>query len=827
MRYILLFGLLILTSLVVAQERNIKTLSNAKKHKIAKELNSSGGYYEAISHVKELLEKDSTNKEYLYTLAEAYFLSRDYVNAELYFKKVVDLDGKDVSLALFKYAESLKYNAKYKEAQESFDAFQKSKYKDAKGEKYKLFAKNEVSSCEFAIAALHDSAETAIVHLGDNINSGYTEFSPRPENDTSLIFASLQSDSVLTVGHGEMHYHHVKLYRSNNNGSEWEQPTEIKDLNTDYESNANGMFSPDGKRFYFTRCQQNRKAEMICDIYVSIYENGLYQKPQKLDDNVNIEGFTSTQPYIYEFQDGKTKSEMMFFASNRPGGKGGMDIWSCSIQNGKCKKPTNMGPIVNSIRDEMSPFYDVAYGCIYFSSNYHHGFGGYDIFRSLGKPGKWEKPVNIGIPFNTRVDDTYFILKRDKREGYLVSNRPGGIHLTSETCCDDIYSFVYDKPLLFALNPLDEKTQKKIDITNVIVLSRQLEEGENDSMNIFLPDSAQGYIAIQRDYIMKLLLAQVSDSGQEQFTALSSIVQQPISGPDSINLAAQRVKQINDSLTELRAKNYKYDTIKAYHDNIYNDLTQKQNPQSIYNLEPNREYKITVVVPNSDTVHVVFYTDKENNVHMKEMSSKVSKEEVDNENIKILSLKMLMNNSSNTKQLASKALKNESEKVAEKTKTQEVNLSEFTITKVIEEKESNKVKKGMELKVILNYDFDDVSFFEVNHGSLDSLVYLLNKYPELKINVDAHTDNKGSEKYNMKLSERRASSIKKYLNEKGIADDRMKSKGFGEKIPIAPNENEDGSDNPEGRQMNRRAEIIILDYSSPKQASSKTGKSKK
>ena len=824
MRYYILLSVLLLLNLATfAQERDVKALSNAKRHKIAKDLNSSGGYYEAISHAQELLQKDSLNEEYLYTLAEAYFLSRDYVNAELYFKKLVDIEGKNISLALFRLGESLKYNGKYKEAQQCFDVFQKSKYKEAKGEKYKLFAKNEVASCQFAIKAIHDSAFVKVEHLGDNVNSGYTEFSPQPLSDSMLIFASLQSDSVLTVDHGEIHYHHVKLYTSENKGEGWQSPEEIKELNTNYESNANGVFSTDMTRFYFTRCQQNQNAQMICEIYVSAYQNGVYQKPKKLDDNVNVDGFTSTQPYIYELQNGKTKIEMLLFASNRPGGKGGMDIWSCTVQDGKCKKPTNLGLVVNSIRDEMSPYYDPAYECIYFSSNYHHGFGGYDIFRSLGKPGKWEKPVNIGVPFNTRVDDTYFIMKRNKREGFLVSNRPGGMHLMSETCCDDIYSFAYDKPLIFALNPLDEKTLKKNEGAKVTVLSRKLEENENvDSAYAVMPDSMRNALAtMPRDSVMKILLAQATpDSGQGPM-ALSSVVNQPYSN-DSITMAAQRSRYIADSLNNVRRANLKYDTVYSYQDNIYNDLTQKQAPQAIYQLEPDREYRIKVVVPGLDTAHVVFYTDKENNVHVKDMSSKVSKEEVENENIKILSLKMLMKSS--TPQVASKET-NKKEKVEVVKAKEQVNLSDFTITKVIEEKESNKVKKGMELKVILNYDFDDVSFFEVNHGSLDSLVYLLKKYPELKINIDAHTDNKGTEKYNMKLSDRRAVSIKKYLNEKGIDDERMKSKGYGEEKPIAPNELEDGSDNPDGRQMNRRAEIIILD-STPAKTKTQPAKSK-
>ncbi|MEY4703553.1 MAG: hypothetical protein RIR96_1450, partial [Bacteroidota bacterium] len=90
------------------------------------------------------------------------------------------------------------------------------------------------------------------------------------------------------------------------------------------------------------------------------------------------------------------------------------------------------------------------------------------------------------------------------------------------------------------------------------------------------------------------------------------------------------------------------------------------------------------------------------------------------------------------------------------------------------------------------------------------LVQLLKDNPTLSIQLNAHTDSKGEEDYNLKLSDARANSVVNYLVKKGIDKKRLTAKGFGESTPIADNENADGTDNPEGRQKNRRTEFQVI-----------------
>lgn len=107
------------------------------------------------------------------------------------------------------------------------------------------------------------------------------------------------------------------------------------------------------------------------------------------------------------------------------------------------------------------------------------------------------------------------------------------------------------------------------------------------------------------------------------------------------------------------------------------------------------------------------------------------------------------------------------------------------------------------------YDFNKADLKPASYPALDEIVRMLNTYPNMSIELGAHTDSKGSDTYNMKLSEARAQSVVKYLVEKGIAAERLVAKGYGETAPIAPNEI-DGKDNPEGREKNRRTEFKVL-----------------
>jgi OOP family OmpA-OmpF porin len=111
----------------------------------------------------------------------------------------------------------------------------------------------------------------------------------------------------------------------------------------------------------------------------------------------------------------------------------------------------------------------------------------------------------------------------------------------------------------------------------------------------------------------------------------------------------------------------------------------------------------------------------------------------------------------------------------------------------------------------IHFDFNKATLTADAKTSLDTSIFkLMNENPEIIIEIGAHTDSKGDDKYNMNLSQKRAESVVNHLASKGIAAKRIIAKGYGETKPIAPNQNPDGSDNPEGRDKNRRTEFKVI-----------------
>jgi OOP family OmpA-OmpF porin len=111
----------------------------------------------------------------------------------------------------------------------------------------------------------------------------------------------------------------------------------------------------------------------------------------------------------------------------------------------------------------------------------------------------------------------------------------------------------------------------------------------------------------------------------------------------------------------------------------------------------------------------------------------------------------------------------------------------------------------------INYGYDSADLTTDAKVSLDTGLFpIMTENPQIIIELSSHTDSKGSDDYNLKLSERRAKSVVDYMITKGITSNRLVDKGYGETKPVAPNENPDGSDNPEGRAQNRRTEFEII-----------------
>ena len=216
-------------------------------------------------------------------------------------------------------------------------------------------------------------------------------------------------------------------------------------INNKEKHSCNVAFDPVHNDLYFTYCSPDDFSEIPCEIYVSHYNKGKWQKAKKVGGDINIDGFSSTHPAVGILPD---STAVLFFSSDRPGGLGGMDIWYSVIKQGKSPSASiNLGTPVNTPGNEITPFYDNNGRRLYFSSDWHLGYGGYDVFSSRGMLDGWSEPLNLGRTLNSSANDMYFTVNGDiPNSGYLTSNRRGSYFINDNTCCNDIYSWKTAKP---------------------------------------------------------------------------------------------------------------------------------------------------------------------------------------------------------------------------------------------------------------------------------------------------------------------------------------------------------------------------------------------
>ena len=157
------------------------------------------------------------------------------------------------------------------------------------------------------------------------------------------------------------------------------------------------------------------------DLYYSEYDGFEWSTPKPLPGKINRNDSWESQPSL------SSDGRVLFFASDRPGGYGGSDIWFATRKSdGSWNDPVNLGPTINTSKNERSPFLHTDSKTLYYSSNGLEGLGGQDVFYSkLDAKKQWTEPVNIGYPINTENDEVDFFVSLDGKTGYFSSNNYG------------------------------------------------------------------------------------------------------------------------------------------------------------------------------------------------------------------------------------------------------------------------------------------------------------------------------------------------------------------------------------------------------------------
>jgi hypothetical protein len=243
--------------------------------------------------------------------------------------------------------------------------------------------------------------------MGKDINSDDADYAPYMHpSDSILIFTSrrdtleIRSEDYVDpfATQNEDLYYAVKDFIT----GEWQEAERLTDDINSMLNEGSACLSPDGKTLYFVRCNA-KQAYGDCDLYSAQFDGEHWSEIKNLGKNVNSI-YWDSQPTITA--DGRT----LFFSSNRKGGFGGTDIYFTTIgADGKWSKVRNLGPLINSPRDEVTPYFHKINETLYFSSNGQlKNFGGFDIFKSRWLYDGWAPPQNIGPLVNTRGNEYYF-----------------------------------------------------------------------------------------------------------------------------------------------------------------------------------------------------------------------------------------------------------------------------------------------------------------------------------------------------------------------------------------------------------------------------------
>jgi len=572
--------------------------------KAADEAYNKGDFYTAAILYKSLYEKNNADLEIAYKYANANRFYNNYVDAEETYLKIMLLDKeKKFPLAEFYYAEMNKYNGNYTLALRNFKNYYNSN--KTKNDFFTLKSLQEITSCAWAIENSDDTLSATVTHMGKNINTPFSEFGAVQMGDSMLVYSSLRR---ITKNDFESFLPEVylsKIYYSWISIAGFSSAREMKArLNRDDEHTANISFDSEHHIAYFTRCNTNESGEMQCQIYSSSLKNGKWTKARKLNNLINAENSTNTQPAYVKSGD----KEILYFASNRQGGFGQMDIWYSIKYKGNFSQPVNLGSRINTAGNEISPFYDARLNKLFFASDWHKGYGGFDIFESVGEQNQWSDVRNLGKPVNSTYNDMYLTLNTiDTAEGYLTSNRKGSFFIKGETCCNDIYSFKLKEQKKIS----DVKTDTVVIIETVrrlLPLTLYFHNDEPDAacMNVTTDKNYKNcladYYALKEKYKSEYGRGLKNDDKQKAAEEIEYFFKNEVAtGYTKLEKFAELLLQ------DLRKSNEIRITVKGYasplNSDIYNINLTKRRISSLLNYL--KEYKEGVFLPYLNTADSV------------------------------------------------------------------------------------------------------------------------------------------------------------------------------------------------------------------------------
>ena len=768
-------------------------------------------YIGAIELYNQILQShdDATAK---INLAEAYRKINDTPNAEFWYGQVVRLPQAEPIHKLY-YGMMLQRNGKCDIAREWYQQYVDLTPSDQRG-RYLL------NACDYEDELMSKSAGIYEVK-NCSFNSRSDDFSPyfykaglafSSERDTNPIIRR----TTAWTGNPFLEIYFIDFKQNNKSDACGEytfgRPEKFSnEINSKYHD-ASVAFSKNGEEMYFTRNNyldgkkgQDDAGIMRLKIFYCRSEGeGKWGELQSLPFNSNE--YSVAHPSI------SADGAKLYFASDMPGGFGGMDLYVSEKESGRWGPPMNLGPEVNTEGHEIFP-YIAPDGKVYFASDGHVGLGGLDIYYTTDKGGRtWTTPENIGYPINTIADDFSIVFNEQGTCGFFASDREGGVGR------DDIYSF---KKTAITVEVLvfDEKSEVPLEGATVYV------DCKKDSMTT----DAEGKIRFD----MKLLACCDLFASMENYKPNESEActhELTLSDKLEVKIPLSRATEFDvegivfDGLTGLPMEDAKVTIENDCGQPLAVPFTTSQTGRYYFKLEKDCCYKLKA------TQEGYFAGIAENVCTRGKEESETLKENLFLQPTSITSV---------PGQDPNKVI----DKMKKKGGAPETDYTYYDPTtdtwmdkdtrlpadgKYPDGKLYDKgVLKGggddfvkgpktptAEDPVIpyllhIYYDFDQAYIRDDAMAELTKLHKLLEENPQYIIEIGSHTDARGSNHYNQRLSQRRAESVVRWLGDKGINRSRLVARGYGETVNVNDCVNNIPCSERE-HQMNRRTEFKVI-----------------
>jgi outer membrane protein OmpA-like peptidoglycan-associated protein len=711
----------------------ILSKSQGKNIRKANMLYNSQAYSEAIPYYEKALEVDRTNKMILAHLGDCYRLTNNVSGQITCYGSLVNMGSAEPIQELY-YGEALVENGEPEKAKPYFEKFSL----DQRG-------KDLASSLSKTNSYKRNADAYSLSEVP--YNSPQSDFSPVKFRDM-IVFASTRAKTVwVKKQQAWTNGNYLGLYVAPNSSNGLNKPALFMgDLDSRF-NDGPICFSKDYNTIYLTR-NNSKKEERAKD--------GTY-KLKLLEAMLDENGFSMVRLFPFNNNDYNfahpsisPDGYTLYFASDMPGGKGGMDIYRTKKDStGVWGPPENLGDLVNTAGTEVFPFIAES-GLLYFSSNGHDGLGGLDIYEAKLNGGKVTKIYNMGEPVNSKDDDFGIYLMEDNKTGYISSNRKAG------GMDDDIYMLQILRDVKRGKEALivvkDKENTQPLDSAKLVINGDTVMTNDKGEYTLSLEDEKEYKIqTLVPDYFSKEDTISTKNSTEDSFVKEIAMEKDPKLFLRALITDAKTnelLEGVNIKLTDIAASAEVDNYVTTASGDYFKFLYGKH-------IGDKLTYLMRIEKPGylERTLIFTHIIDKPGEINM----------------------------------------------------NQSLNL---TLGKV---EVGMDLGKMIDLKPIY-FDLGKSAIRKDAAEELDKIVQVMNEYPNMFIELGSHTDCRSSAESNMKLSTARAKSSAEYIVKKGINRMRITSRGYGESRLLnncACEGKVQSNCSEEEHEKNRRTEFVI------------------